>query len=81
VVSIAYLKRNRRYMVVLAFVAAAFLTPDVVSMLLMAVPLMILYEIGILGAVFLMRRKPAAEKAAAGPAAGEGRDPGGPSGR
>jgi len=33
--------------VLLAFVVAAFLTPDVVSMILMALPLMILYEISI----------------------------------
>lgn len=76
VVSIAYLKRNRKYMVVLAFVAAALLTPDVVSMMLMAVPLMILYEIGILGAVLLMRKKAPAEAAPAERHAGGDAPPG-----
>lgn len=59
VTSVDALKRNRRYAVILAFVVAAFLTPDVVSMLLMAVPLMILYEVAILGARLVTRRKPA----------------------
>jgi sec-independent protein translocase protein TatC len=57
VVSIEYLKRNRKYAVILSFVAGAFLTPDVISMILMAIPLMVLYEIGILGARFLTRKK------------------------
>jgi sec-independent protein translocase protein TatC len=68
VTSVEALKRNRRYAIVLAFVAAAFLTPDVVSMMLMAVPLMILYEVAIVGARLVTRKKPAepeAEKGAA----------------
>jgi sec-independent protein translocase protein TatC len=40
-------------------VVAAFLTPDVVSMILMAIPLMILYEISIFSAQLLARRKAA----------------------
>lgn len=65
IISVDYLKRNRKYAVLLAFVVAAFLTPDVVSMILMAVPLMVLYEISIFSAQLLVRRKAAA--AAAGP--------------
>jgi sec-independent protein translocase protein TatC len=61
VVSIEFLKRNRKYAVILAFVTGAFLTPDVISMILMAIPLMVLYEIGILGARFLTRKKPPPE--------------------
>ena len=57
IVSVEYLKRNRKYAVILAFVAGAFLTPDVVSMILMALPLMVLYEIGILGAHVVSRKK------------------------
>jgi len=63
VLSVATLRRNRRYAVVGAFVVAAFLTPDVVSMILMAVPLMLLYELSIAAARVLARRK--AERAAA----------------
>jgi sec-independent protein translocase protein TatC len=55
--SVDSLKRHRKYAVILAFFAAAFLTPDVVSTILMAIPLMVLYEVGILGARLLTRRK------------------------
>jgi sec-independent protein translocase protein TatC len=61
IISIEFLKRNRKYAVILAFVVGAFLTPDVVSMILMAIPLMILYEIGILGAKLMIRRRSATE--------------------
>lgn len=67
IVSVDYLKRNRKYAVILAFVAGAFLTPDVVSMMLMAMPLMVLYEIGIFGAKIVSRRK-AAEASGSRPA-------------
>lgn len=59
VTSVETLKRHRRYAIVLSFVVAAFLTPDVVSMLLLAVPLMILYEVAIVGARLVTRKKPA----------------------
>lgn len=44
-----FLNRNRKYAFLLSFVIAAILTPtpDVVNQLLMAVPLVILYEISI----------------------------------
>jgi sec-independent protein translocase protein TatC len=67
IVSVDYLKRNRKYAVILAFVVGAFLTPDVVSMMLMAMPLMVLYEIGIFGAKIVSRRK-AAEASGSRPA-------------
>jgi Tat protein translocase TatC len=59
VVTPAGLHRFRRYAVVLAFVAGAVLSPgaDVFSMLMMTVPLLLLYEIGVAGAVFLSRRR------------------------
>jgi sec-independent protein translocase protein TatC len=63
VISVDYLKRNRKYAVIFAFLAAAFLTPDVVSMILMAIPLMVLYEISIIGARLLVRRKTAIKEA------------------
>lgn len=46
VLSAGFLKRKRKWAIVLIFVAAAVLTPspDVVSQLLMAAPLLILYE-------------------------------------
>ena len=49
VVDVAWLTRYRKYAVLLNFVIAAILTPtpDVVNQLLMAVPLLVLYEIGV----------------------------------
>ena len=48
IVSVAQLKRARAYVVVSAFVVAAIVTPpDVLSQTLMALPLILLYEIGI----------------------------------
>jgi sec-independent protein translocase protein TatC len=64
-VSVAALKRFRRYLIVLAFGAAAVITPpDVASQLLLALPIILLYELGILLAP-LFSRKPRAEAAAA----------------
>lgn len=52
-VSVATLREVRSYVVVGAFVLGAIFTPpDVVSQLMLAVPLWLLYEAGILAAVF-----------------------------
>ncbi len=49
IVSIEQLKAGRRYAIVGAFVIAAILTPpDVVSQLLLAIPLVLLYELALL---------------------------------
>ncbi|MDR3448377.1 MAG: twin-arginine translocase subunit TatC [Alphaproteobacteria bacterium] len=59
VVSSAKLAGFRRYAAVLIFVAAALLTPpDLVSMLSLALPLMLLYELSILGAKWVEKSKP-----------------------
>jgi sec-independent protein translocase protein TatC len=51
IVSVSFLKKNRKYAVLLFFVGAAILTPpDVVTQIMMALPLMLLYEISIVGA-------------------------------
>lgn len=61
VVSKPFLARHRKYAVLIAFIIAAILTPtpDVVNQLLMAGPLVLLYEISIV-AVGLFARKPLA---------------------
>ncbi|GIX27203.1 twin-arginine translocase subunit TatC [Pelomicrobium sp. G1] len=60
VVSIDKLKQARPYVIVGAFVIAAIVTPpDVISQIMLAVPLCLLYEAGILLARFFAR--PAAE--------------------
>lgn len=53
-VSLATLKEVRRYVIVGAFVVAAVATPpDVASQLALAIPLCILYEIGLIAARFV----------------------------
>ena len=53
------LKRNRRLAIVLAFVAGAILTPtpDPFNQTLMAIPIIMLYEVGIQLSVFFAKRK------------------------
>ena len=58
VVTPAQLAHSRPYAVVGAFVVAAILTPpDVLSQTLLAIPMCALYELGIIGARFLLRRQ------------------------
>lgn len=48
IVNAEKLRRNQKYAILIIFIVAALLTPpDVVSQFLMAIPLMILYELGI----------------------------------
>ncbi|MBW2010651.1 MAG: twin-arginine translocase subunit TatC [Deltaproteobacteria bacterium] len=57
-VSVDFLKKNRKYALVLFFVGSAILTPpDVVTQIMMAFPLMLLYEISIIGARIFGRKK------------------------
>jgi sec-independent protein translocase protein TatC len=57
-VSIKTLRKNRGYVLLGIFVVAAFLTPpDAISQSFMAVPMYLLYEVGILLAVFLLKDK------------------------
>ena len=56
-VSVEFLKKNRKYAVLLFFAGAAILTPpDVVTQVMMAMRLMLLYEISIIGARIFARR-------------------------
>ncbi len=58
-VSVSFLKKNRKYALLLFFVGAAILTPpDVVTQVMMAVPLMVLYEISIIGAKIFGKKTP-----------------------
>jgi sec-independent protein translocase protein TatC len=52
IVTVEFLRKNRKYALLLFFVFAAILTPpDVITQIMMAFPLMALYEISILGAM------------------------------
>ncbi|MBS3793169.1 twin-arginine translocase subunit TatC, partial [Candidatus Bipolaricaulota bacterium] len=43
------LRKNRKYVVIIAFTIAAFITPtDIFSQVFMAIPLIVLYEISLL---------------------------------
>jgi sec-independent protein translocase protein TatC len=67
VIDSAFLKRQRRYAIVLVFVVAAVLTPpDVFSQLALAIPGLLLYELSILSVKYLERKR-AREQAARAP--------------
>jgi sec-independent protein translocase protein TatC len=53
-VSVGFLKRNRKYAILINFVIAAILTPtpDIVNQLMMAIPLVVLYEISVVAVSF-----------------------------
>ena len=57
-VTVPFLRENRKYAVLLFFVGAAMITPpDVVTQIMMAFPLMLLYEISIVGAVMFGQKE------------------------
>ena len=57
-VSVDFLKKNRKYALLLFFAGAAILTPpDVITQIMMALPLMVLYEISIIGARIFGKKK------------------------
>ncbi len=67
IVSVDGLRAKRKYAIVIAFVAAAILTPpDVISQVMLAVPIIILYEISILCAR-MIEKKREEDQAAEGP--------------
>jgi len=64
IVTPAFLAENRKYAILIAFVLAALLTPtpDAFNQSLMAIPIIILYEVGILASRVLDRKKKAPEQ-------------------
>jgi len=64
IVSVDFLKKNRKYALLLFFAGAAILTPpDVITQILMALPLMVLYEVSIIGAKIFGKKKVTPEEA------------------
>jgi sec-independent protein translocase protein TatC len=64
IVSLQRLREIRRYFIVAAFVIAAVLTPpDILSQFMLAVPMCLLYELGIFMARFLGTKETPKEKA------------------
>ncbi|MDT8375541.1 MAG: twin-arginine translocase subunit TatC [Mariprofundaceae bacterium] len=61
-VQVSTLADKRRYVIIWAFIIAAILTPpDIISQTLLALPMLLLYEIGILLAKMKAGRKPVAD--------------------
>jgi len=50
-VSVHGFRRNRKYAILMAFIIAALIAPDVVSQFMIAIPIILLYELGIIVAV------------------------------
>jgi len=66
VVDHLWLRKNRKFMVVVAFIVGAVLTPpDIFSQTALAVPFILLYEIGIWVAFFFGKKKATPEDAVA----------------
>jgi sec-independent protein translocase protein TatC len=64
IVSVQKLKEFRGYFIVLAFIIAAIITPpDVVSQLALAIPMVLLYEVGIWAAQLFIKHTKAPEEA------------------
>ncbi|MFH2219639.1 MAG: twin-arginine translocase subunit TatC [Pseudomonadota bacterium] len=66
IVNVPFLKKNRKYAILSIFIVAAIITPpDVVTQVMMALPLMVLYEISIVGARVFGKKSLPEEKDAA----------------
>jgi len=58
-VTVDFLKANRKYAVLIFFIGSAILTPpDVVTQIMMSIPLMLLYELSIVGARIFGKKPP-----------------------
>jgi sec-independent protein translocase protein TatC len=74
IVTLDQLKQARPYVIVGAFVVAAIVTPpDVVSQLMLAIPMCLLYELGLILARFVTPREEADAGAAVVPSGNDGR--------
>jgi sec-independent protein translocase protein TatC len=59
VVSVAKLREIRGYVIVGSFIVAAVVTPpDVLSQLMLAIPMCLLYELGVVVAAMVGKREP-----------------------
>jgi sec-independent protein translocase protein TatC len=68
IMTIEKLKEFRGYFIVVAFVVAAVVTPpDVISQLALAIPMCILYEVGIFASKYFIKASKAPEEAASTP--------------
>ncbi|MCF8025740.1 MAG: twin-arginine translocase subunit TatC [Desulfobacteraceae bacterium] len=62
-VTVPFLKKNRKYALLIFFAGSALLTPpDVVTQVMLSLPLMVLYEISIIGARVFGRKRQGPEE-------------------
>lgn len=67
-VSVEFLKKNRKYAILIFFILSAVITPpDVVTQIMMALPLAILYEVAIVGARIFGKKPDEAVEETEGP--------------
>lgn len=58
IVTVDFFRKNRKYAILLFFVTSAILTPpDVTTQIMMSIPLMLLYEISISGALLFGKKR------------------------
>ena len=58
IVKVSFIKKNRKYIILIIFVVAAIITPpDVISQLLLALPMIVLTEIGIILSSLLSKKE------------------------
>ncbi len=63
-VDLQTLRQSRRYFMVGAFIVAAIVTPpDVVSQIMLAIPMCLLFEVGLLASAVLVRKRAEEDKA------------------
>jgi sec-independent protein translocase protein TatC len=63
IVDAAMLRKGRRYAIVITFFVAAVLTPpDILSQLMLGIPILVLYELSILSVVMVERKRQEAEE-------------------
>lgn len=75
VISAETLRTKRRYAIVIVFIFAAIVTPpDVISQLSLALPMLVLYELSIIGAKIVGKKREESEAADGSDAGGEDTD-------
>lgn len=57
IISVSFIKKNRKYTILIIFIVAAVLTPpEVITQILLAVPMMMLFELGVLMSSLVERK-------------------------
>ncbi len=73
----APMRRFRKYAILIMFIVAAILTPpDVVSQFLMAIPMLLLYELSIYITIVFRKKKPGADSSGERGEDNPGKEPG-----